>query len=77
MSDVQWSDRYSGQAVFSDLTVNNRSFEIKEGSYMPHDGSYRPVPGSGDYITDGGLSVKATLYVMKGTDPFPYILKYP
>jgi hypothetical protein len=80
MSDVQWSNRYDERAVFSDLQVNNRSFRIKEGSYMPSDGVYRPIPGSGRYSANNELYIQASIYAVintpNGPGKLPYKLTY-
>jgi hypothetical protein len=81
MSDIQWANRYGGQAVFNELLVNNRSFSIEEGSYMPSDGVYRPVPGSGAYSAVDELRIQASIYTListpSGSGVQPYRLRYP
>jgi hypothetical protein len=81
MSDLQWSNRYDGQAVFSDVLVNNRLFRIKEGSYMPQDGVYRPIPGSGAFSRNGNIQIQASIYTLiqtpNGQGVWPYKLTYP
>jgi len=48
VSDMYWSNHYGGAAVFPQLTIGDKVVPVMQG-YMPTDGQYRPVSGSGGW----------------------------
>ena len=66
MSDIYWANRYSGQAVLGTVSINDMDLR-QPISYMPSDGSYRPIENSGGIIT-GNDSIVIKLVVTTVTN---------
>jgi hypothetical protein len=78
ISNIQWTNSYGGDAVFSFLNINGTVRHPGNGSYMPHDGQYQAIDGV--YSSNNGIRVSGMVNTVintpNGRGAWPYPLSY-
>jgi hypothetical protein len=62
MSDLYWANQYGGPAVLGQVMINDTVL-LRGTSYMPTDGAYRPIPGSGG-IYNGNIPISIEMKIL-------------